>query len=93
METPTPPADTEPQKSFDMLEFIGNNGWTKTGQTTIMCPALLQTLADHGVSITETLEEMRGRGFDNSSLRQLQRWENLRIYGVFDPKPHHRPLS
>lgn len=89
-ELPKPLADTEPQATYDMLERIGNNGWASTGQTDIMCPKHLQTLADHGVSINETVEEMRRRGFSDGELKQLRRWENKRVFGVFDPKPHHR---
>lgn len=89
---PKTPADTEPQKSFDMLEFIGNNGWAPNPQSERMCPVLLQTLADHDVSITETQDEMRRRGFDEGAVKQLQEWENKRVYGAFRPKPHHRRL-
>ncbi|ROZ62475.1 hypothetical protein EDL96_09810 [Kocuria soli] len=91
MTTRTKPlADSEPERTFDMLQHIGNNGWARNSQSESLCPVYLQTLADQGVSIQDTLNEMRSRGFSGHALRQLQRWENKRVYGVFDPKPHQR---
>lgn len=75
---------TEDQVALlDHLDFIGNNSWSRTGQTEAMMPKLLQHLADAGVSIDETVAAMDAIGYSKRALHQLERWESKRTTGRF----------
>jgi len=76
---------TEQAKLLEFLDFLGNNGWDRNGQTDEALPNLLKKFEDLGVPMARVKEAMRSIGYDDYNLRQLDRWERKRTTGRFDP--------
>lgn len=68
---------------LDTIDFIGNNGWDRNGQTEAMMPNLLSQCASAGLTIRQILDAMLQIGYDRRTVHQLQRWESKRLTGKF----------
>jgi hypothetical protein len=73
----------EQGKLLDFLDFIGNNGWDRNGQTEELMPNLLAEMAEAGLSMGRIKEAMRSIGYDRYALHMLDRWESKRTTGRF----------
>lgn len=78
-----PGFNDEQRRLLNMIDTIGNNGWSRTGQTEAMMPKLLRDWADSGKTFDELSAAMAGIGYDRGSLHQLSRWESKRTTGRF----------
>lgn len=74
---------TEQVDALAYLDFIGNNGWSRTSQTEVMMPKILSELADSGVAFARTRQAMEDIGYSRNALHQLERWESKRTTGKF----------
>jgi hypothetical protein len=70
---------------LDFLDFIGNNAWTRNGQTEVLMPKILGELAAKGVAIVRVKEAMDSIGYSKQALHELDRWESKRTTGKFGP--------
>jgi hypothetical protein len=70
---------------LNLVDFVGNNGWSRNGQTDSLMPNLLGKLAVSGVPISRVVESMRSIGYHRDDLHQLERWESKRTTGRFGP--------
>lgn len=75
--------DREQRKLLDTFDFIGNNGWDRTGQTEEMMPKLLKEAAEKGLTIDAIVSAMQSIGYDQRTTHQLKRWERKRLTGKF----------
>lgn len=71
------------RKLLDDIDFYGNNGWDRTGQTEVVMPRLLAECAAAGLTIGRILEAMQSIGYDRRTVHQLRRWESKRLTGKF----------
>lgn len=75
--------NTEQIELLDFIDFIGNNGWSRNGQTDAIMTSTLDDCADAGLTIKAVIEAMRGIGYSRDALHQLERWESKRTTGKF----------
>lgn len=68
---------------LDSVDFYGNNGWDRNGQSETLMPILLTKCADEGLTIDQVIEAMQSIGYDRRTTHQLRRWENKRLTGKF----------
>lgn len=68
---------------LDFLDFLGNNGWDRNGQTEELMPKLLADCAKEGLSIDRVMEAMMSIGYDRRTVHQIRRWESKRLTGKF----------
>jgi hypothetical protein len=73
----------EQSELLDRLDFYGNNGWARNGQTETLMPLLLGDLEQVGLPLAQAKEAMASIGYDNRALHQLDRWESKRTTGKF----------
>lgn len=73
----------EQAELLDTLDYVGNNGWDRNGQTDELMPNLLAQFEEAGLSMTDVKSAMRRIGYDDRTLRQLDRWESKRRTGKF----------
>lgn len=71
------------RKLLDRVDFYGNNGWGRNGQSEVVMPKLLAECAEEGLTIDEVVEAMQSIGYDKQTVHQLRRWENKRLTGKF----------
>lgn len=68
---------------LNFIDFIGNNGWGRNGQTDALMVGTLQECVDAGMDIDVVVEAMAAIGYGRSALHQLRRWESKRTTGKF----------
>jgi hypothetical protein len=68
---------------LDRVDFYGNNGWGRNGQTEALMPILLGDLERAGLASMQVKETMASIGYGNRALHQLHRWESKRTTGKF----------
>jgi hypothetical protein len=68
---------------LDRLDFYGNNGWGRNGQTEALMSILLGDLEQAGLSLVQVKEAMASIGYGSHALHQLDRWESKRTTGKF----------
>lgn len=73
----------EQGKILDEIDFYGNNGWDRNGQSEVLMPALLREAADVGLTVEVIREKMESVGYDKRATHQLVRWERKRTTGKF----------
>lgn len=73
----------EQVKLLDFIDFVGNNGWDRNGQTDALMPNLLSNCADAGLTLRQILDAMLGIGYNRNTVHQLERWESKRLTGKF----------
>ncbi|MFJ6536748.1 hypothetical protein ACIQH5_10985 [Paenarthrobacter sp. NPDC091711] len=66
---------------LDFLDFLGNNGWDRNGQTEELMPKLLADCAKEGLSIDQVMKAMMSIGYDRRAVHQIRRWESKRLTG------------
>lgn len=75
---------TKPQRELlEDIDFYGNNGWDRNGQSDELMPKLLAECQEEGLSIARIQAAMMEIGYDRRTVHQLQRWENKRLTGRF----------
>jgi hypothetical protein len=75
---------TEEQiKLLDFLDFVGNNAWSRNGQTESLMPTLMGNLSAAYLTMDQIKEAMRAVGYSRDALHQLDRWETKRTTGRF----------
>jgi len=75
---------TEEQvRLLNHLDFVGNNAWSRTGQTEEVMPALLGDFERVGLQLARVKEAMASIGYSKDALHQLDRWESKRTTGKF----------
>lgn len=70
-------------KLLDRLDFYGNNGWARNSQSEALMPSLLAEVEALGMTLDQVKEAMRSIGYDDRTVRQLDRWESKRTTGKF----------
>lgn len=65
------------------IDFYGNNGWDRNGQSDEVMPKLLAECEQEGLSITRIQAAMMEIGYDRRTVHEIQRWENKRRTGRF----------
>lgn len=73
----------EQGKLLDAIDFVGNNGWDRNGQTETLMPNLLAEVEASGMTLDQLKQAMRSIGYDDRTLHQLDRWESKRTTGKF----------
>lgn len=73
----------EQRKLLDDIDFYGNNGWDRNGQSDELMPKLMKECADAGLTVKQIREAMHSIGYHERSTHQLKRWENKRLTGKF----------
>jgi len=68
---------------LDFLDYVGNNGWARNGQTEALMVNLLGECVEAGLAIDRTIEAMRSIGYQQHALHMLERWESKRTTGKF----------
>jgi hypothetical protein len=68
---------------LDRLDFYGNNGWSRNGQTEAIMPILLGDLEHVGLTLAQVKEAMASIGYGKHALHQLDRWGSKRTTGRF----------
>lgn len=68
---------------LDFIDFVGNNGWDRNGQTEALMPNLLTECANEGLTIRQIMDAMLSVGYDRRTVHQLERWERKRLTGKF----------
>lgn len=68
---------------LDFIDFVGNNGWDRNGQTDELMPKLLADVAASGMTMQQLKQAMASIGYDRGDLHQLDRWESKRTTGKF----------
>lgn len=75
--------DEEQIKLLDFIDFVGNNGWDRNGQTNALMPNLLRECEEAGLTLPRILSAMQSIGYSRNALHQLERWESKRLTGKF----------
>jgi hypothetical protein len=70
-------------KLLDLLDHLGNNGWSRNGQTESLMPTMLGDLEQAGLSLVQVSDAMESIGYGKNALHQLERWESKRTTGKF----------
>ena len=70
---------------LDFLDFVGNNGWDRNGQSEALMPGLLARCWDAGLTMHDVQRAMESIGYSRGALHQLDRWESKRSTGRFGP--------
>ena len=73
----------EQGKLLDLIDFVGNNAWSRTGQTETLMPKLLGDCERLGLTLPRIKEAMEMVGYSPRALHQLERWESKRTTGKF----------
>lgn len=73
----------EQTRLLDLLDFVGNNGWSRNGQSEELLPRLLANCEAASLSIDDIKAAMASIGYDKAALHQLARWESKRRTGRF----------
>lgn len=73
----------EQRDLLDDIDFYGNNGWDRNGQSEILMPKIMKEAADLDLTVAQIREAMEQIGYSPRSTHQLQRWENKRLTGKF----------
>jgi hypothetical protein len=68
---------------LDFLDFVGNNGWDRNGQSEALMPKLLAQIEPAGLTLAQVKQAMSDIGYDKSDLHMLDRWESKRTTGRF----------
>jgi hypothetical protein len=68
---------------LDSLDFYGNNGWARNGQSEALLPILLGECAAAGLDLPRIRDALSAIGYQPRELRQLERWESKRTTGKF----------
>lgn len=75
----------EQRKLLDFMDFVGNNGWNRNGQTNALMPKLLANCEAEGLTLEQIKDAMESIGYSRRTLHQLDRWESKRTTGRFGP--------
>jgi hypothetical protein len=70
-------------KLLDLLDFVGNNAWSRNGQTETLMPSVLRECAEAGLSLEQIKQAMKDIGYSRDALHMLDRWESKRTTGRF----------
>ncbi len=73
----------EQAELLDFLDYIGNNGWDRNGQTEELMPNVLAQVEQAGLTLAQVKEALKSIGYDSRTLHQLDRWESKRTTGRF----------
>jgi hypothetical protein len=73
----------EQVKLLDLLDFVGNNAWSRNGQTETLMPSVLRECAEAGLSLEQIKQAMKDIGYSRDALHMLDRWESKRTTGRF----------
>ncbi|MDO5745975.1 MAG: hypothetical protein Q4P23_16090, partial [Micrococcaceae bacterium] len=73
-----PDVTSEQGTLLDDIDFYGNNGWDRNGQSEVLMPRLLAECAQAGLSLKQIKIAMDSIGYDKSSVHQLDRWDSKR---------------
>jgi hypothetical protein len=68
---------------LDLLDLVGNNGWSRNGQSETLMPRLLTECADAGLSPDRIIQAMEMIGYHKHTLHILERWESKCGSGTF----------
>lgn len=68
---------------LDFIDFIGNNGWDRNGQTDELMPNLLASCQEAGLTMARIKQAMESVGYSRHAVHQLDRWESKRTTGKF----------
>lgn len=63
---------------LELLDYVGNNGWSRNSQTDALMPTLLRDCEAVSLTVERIKLAMAAVGYDRSSLHQLDRWESKR---------------
>jgi hypothetical protein len=75
--------DAEQLGQLDFIDFLGNNGWSRNGQTDAIMTGVLSDCAAIGLNISQIKQAMQAIGYGPHALHQLDRWESKRTTGKF----------
>jgi len=70
---------------LDFIDHLGNNGWARNSQTDAIMTKVLDDCASACLTLEQVKVAMRSIGYDDNSLRMLDRWERKRTTGRFGP--------
>jgi hypothetical protein len=73
----------EQAELLDFLDHLGNNGWSRNGQTEEVMPKVLAKCEAANLSVERIKEAMASVGYGRDALHQLDRWESKRTTGRF----------
>jgi hypothetical protein len=68
---------------LDDIDFYGNNGWDRNGQSDELMPKLLAECAEEDLAVDQIIDAMKSIGYSDRTVHQLKRWENKRRTGKF----------
>jgi hypothetical protein len=73
----------EQVKLLDFIDFLGNNGWDRNGQTEAIMPSVLADIEATGMTMAQVKDAMSSIGYSKDDEHQLDRWESKRRTGKF----------
>ncbi len=73
----------EQSELLDFIDFVGNNGWDRNGQTETLMPNVLREVQEAGLTVEQVKDAMRSIGYGEQALHMLDRWESKRTTGKF----------
>jgi hypothetical protein len=68
---------------LNFLDFVGNNAWSRNGQTETLMPKALRECSDANLSLDQIKQAMKDIGYNRDALHMLDRWESKRTTGRF----------
>ena len=71
----------EQRKLLDLIVFVGNSAWSRSGQTDALMPVLLRDCADAGLTPDRIGRAMLAVGYDRHAVFQLERWGSKHTTG------------
>lgn len=74
---------SEQTKLLDFLDHLGNNGWSRNGQTDEVMPKVLADCEAAKLTLDRIKTAMASVGYERDALHQLDRWESKRTTGRF----------
>lgn len=73
----------EQERTLNLLDFIGNNGWARNSQTEVMMVPLLSEAEERGLTFAQVRQAMEAIGYGRHALHELDRWNRKRTTGKF----------
>jgi hypothetical protein len=74
---------SEQLELLELLDYVGNNGWSRNSQTDALMPSLLSKCEAAGLALEQIKVAMESVGYGLSAVHQLDRWESKRTTGRF----------
>ena len=68
---------------LDFLDFVGNNAWSRNGQSESLMPNVLRECSEASLSLDQIKQAMKDIGYSRDALHMLDRWESKRTTGRF----------